>query len=300
MNDRRKSDRRVPPAVAQHAIEERAELLARIEEQAREIERIESERAEQWRIRRDAVADIDTKSAIIAELLAKIEEQRREVGLITIERNRLINNPNNVFKKMCDMALKQRDDLAAELAALKLQPIGVVLPEPFEMRSFQTVDRGCTNYKAGFNAALRKMRERLSSPPVSAGIPFGGYDPKFCPGSNPENPQDPVSAGVADERVLEAAYSDCLKQGHQALTFMHRNDLFANFKARAALTARPDHSAQSRADGLMISVEDVEYLKHARRELTRLDRAPLYIRQALAQKITNMLAAAHTPGKEIE
>lgn len=32
MNDRRKSDRRVPPAVAQHAIEERSELLARIEE----------------------------------------------------------------------------------------------------------------------------------------------------------------------------------------------------------------------------------------------------------------------------
>ena len=110
MNDRRKSDRRVPPAVAQHAIEERAELLARIEQQAWEIERLN--------------ADYDAA---------------------------------------CDDAM----GVARELAALKLQPVGAVLPEPFDMRPFQTVDQGSTNYKAGFNAALRKVRERLNSPSVT-------------------------------------------------------------------------------------------------------------------------------------
>lgn len=65
------------------------------------------------------------------------------------------------------MLRTDRDRLAAELkytiAALKAQqPSGAVLPEHFEMEPFQTVDKGSTNYKAGFNAAIRKVRESLN------------------------------------------------------------------------------------------------------------------------------------------
>lgn len=41
--ERRKADRRVPPAVAQHAIEERAELLALIVMRDKTIERLIAE-----------------------------------------------------------------------------------------------------------------------------------------------------------------------------------------------------------------------------------------------------------------
>ncbi|MEE6442787.1 MULTISPECIES: hypothetical protein [Pseudomonas] len=40
-----------------------------------EVERIENERAEQWRLRRDAEADRDTKAAVIAELRAQLAER---------------------------------------------------------------------------------------------------------------------------------------------------------------------------------------------------------------------------------
>lgn len=50
MNDRRKGDRRVSPAVSEFALSERGELLARIEEQAREIDRLSAGGAkEYWR-----------------------------------------------------------------------------------------------------------------------------------------------------------------------------------------------------------------------------------------------------------
>nr|WP_314872109.1 hypothetical protein [uncultured Pseudomonas sp.] len=48
-----------------------------------EVERVERERAEQWRLRRDAEADRDTKAAVIAELRAQLAEVHallREVG----------------------------------------------------------------------------------------------------------------------------------------------------------------------------------------------------------------------------
>ncbi|MNN05296.1 hypothetical protein D3C81_1180520 [compost metagenome] len=40
-----------------------------------EVERIEDERAEQWRLRRDAEADRDTKAAVIAELRTQLTER---------------------------------------------------------------------------------------------------------------------------------------------------------------------------------------------------------------------------------
>lgn len=65
------------------------------------------------------------------------------------------------------------DAINAELAALKArQPSGVVLPEPFDMRPFQTIDRGSVNYKAGFNAAIRKVRESLN-PCRAQSVPDG-------------------------------------------------------------------------------------------------------------------------------
>lgn len=36
---------------------------------------------------------------------------------------------------------------------------GVVLPERMPMRPYQTVDKGSTNYKAGFNAAIKQAEE---------------------------------------------------------------------------------------------------------------------------------------------
>ena len=39
-----------------------------------EVERVENERAEQWRLRRDAEADRDTKAAVVAELRAQLAE----------------------------------------------------------------------------------------------------------------------------------------------------------------------------------------------------------------------------------
>jgi hypothetical protein len=57
----------------------------------------------------------------------------------------------------------------------------------------------------------------------------------------------------------------------------------------AAPTHAPDHSAD---DLKMVSVprELLEHVKHARKELLRMDRAPLSIRQKLAQKLTDLLA----------
>lgn len=89
-----------------------------------------------------------------AELLARIEEQAREIERLSA------GGAKEYWRGRC---------MDAEMA-LKAQPSGVVLPEPFEMRPFQTVDQGSTNYKAGFNAAIRKVRERLNSPPVTDSV----------------------------------------------------------------------------------------------------------------------------------
>ena len=45
------------------------------------------------------------------------DAQRLRADTAEAERNQLLNDPNNVFKKMCDMALKQRDETLSKLAA---------------------------------------------------------------------------------------------------------------------------------------------------------------------------------------
>ena len=162
--ERRKGDRRMPPAVAQHAIEERAALLAQVE----------------------------TLTEWYSNALDTIRALEADRGRI---------------KRIADNYSALNMDAQAELAALKAKPRGVVLPEPFEMRPFQTVDQGSTNYKAGFNAAIRKVRENLNSPTVSS-------DDGMCNEENPENRcicreefghRVCVSAGVPDEFAKEVA-----------------------------------------------------------------------------------------------
>lgn len=91
----------VPPALAEFALEQLAEA------------------GEQ--------AAIDLTVQNVEILRAEIERREARIVELEVERNRLLNNPKDVFKKMCDMALKQRDEFAAELAALKATSSGVVL-----------------------------------------------------------------------------------------------------------------------------------------------------------------------------
>lgn len=83
---------------------------------------------------------------------------------------------------------------------------------------------------------------------VSAGeIPFAGFDPNFCPGSNPENPQYPdeheVSAGGVDERAaftkdwLSGRVYQLARDGHIQFEDYYANMAWAGWQARAALTA---------------------------------------------------------------
>lgn len=206
MNERRKSDRRIPPAVAQHAIEERDELLARIE--------------------------------------------------CLVSKNDTLNRAN---LELCDQLH----------SALKSQPRSVVLPEPFEMRPFQTVDQGSTNYKAGFNAALRKVRESIKSPTVSD---VDG----MCNADNPETRcicreelghrvcVKAGSAGMVDERspVLGGYAVVSLRKDGDLHIVIDATERLANARAQhwrekgyvsnvapvmipAARAAQPDHSAQN-------------------------------------------------------
>lgn len=47
----------------------------------------------------------------------ELDAQRLRADTAEAERNQLLNDPNSVFKKMCDMALKQRDEAMSKLAA---------------------------------------------------------------------------------------------------------------------------------------------------------------------------------------
>jgi hypothetical protein len=57
----------------------------------------------------------------------------------------------------------------------------------------------------------------------------------------------------------------------------------------AAPTPAPAHSAHD-LEMVMVPRELLEHVKHARKELLRMDRAPLSVRQKLAQKLTDLLA----------
>ena len=179
---------------------------------------------------------------------------------------------------------------------LKSQPSGVVLPDPFEMRPFQTVDRGSTNYKAGFNAALRKVRENLNLPPVSAGET---WPQQQCPVTGQVTDVDPADMGYSAEEIAEWC------------------------KARTALTAQPDHSAQSievpegmravaencafvmRYIGSMDSDEidgdsvELRFEDEDGRD-TGADASIVDYAEKVADLLDAMLAAAQAPGKEIE
>lgn len=60
--------RSIPPALAEFAVQSVAELQEIIAQRDVRIEDLDAERADQWRLRREAEADRDTKAAVIAEL----------------------------------------------------------------------------------------------------------------------------------------------------------------------------------------------------------------------------------------
>lgn len=51
------------------------------------------------------------------ETQVELAALREELATTRARENMLLNNPNNVFKQMCDMALKQRDEFAQRLTA---------------------------------------------------------------------------------------------------------------------------------------------------------------------------------------
>ncbi|MBA1200511.1 hypothetical protein G7009_01675 [Pseudomonas capeferrum] len=75
-----------------------------------EVERIENERAEQWRLRRDAEADRDTKAAVVAELTAQMAEAER-----------LHNRHVKSLEALNQQTEKQRDHWIAECRTLRAQ-----------------------------------------------------------------------------------------------------------------------------------------------------------------------------------
>lgn len=58
---------------------------------------------------------VNRAEELITQLEAEIVKRDARIAGLEVERNRLLNNPKDVFKKMCDMALKQRDELEAQL-----------------------------------------------------------------------------------------------------------------------------------------------------------------------------------------
>ena len=211
--ERRKADRRVPPAVAQHAIEERAELLARIEEQAREIERL-----------RLNIADYN-------------EHER------------------------C---------YQAEIANLKAQPSGAAVTgmadalrhviKELDGETPEDIDYAQVSGALGVYALFGP---NLNSPIVSAGDPLPYWE-QCNPGCDPE---------FNGQRSKE-----CAQLCHNA---------------RAALTAQPDHSAQSK-------VPDGYVLVPAEPTAAMLEAGYFTDHAANRGVYKAMLAAAPAPGKEIE
>lgn len=60
------------------------------------------------------------------------------------------------------------DALCAELAALKAK---TAVPEKYKMQPYQTVDKGSTNYKAGWNACINAMLAAAPAQPQSDAVP---------------------------------------------------------------------------------------------------------------------------------
>jgi hypothetical protein len=83
--------------------------------------------------------------------------------LFTTQKQILVNDSRGVILASAILSGAVAD--GTKLYAAPLSPdhsgggAGVVLPERLPMRPYQTVDKGSTNYKAGFNAAIKQAEE---------------------------------------------------------------------------------------------------------------------------------------------
>lgn len=154
--------KRVPPSVAQFAVSERAELLARITEQAREIERLEA--LSVTKVMLDIVPGDGDGYEVYAKSVSDVETKLGALG----EENE-------------DLQF-EREQLRAELAAIKAQ--GVVIPPSPYMPGSQPTD--FTDYELGEihgRIAMWEEVKRLNAAPVQqVSVPDGwrverGYSP---------------------------------------------------------------------------------------------------------------------------
>ena len=100
-------------------------------------------------------------------LFAELESLRDESdwdAVMTALENQNVDLRENLkwFEAGAKAEADAGDEARTELAELKAAQAPVVLPERLPMQPYQTVDRGSTNYKAGYNAAIREA-ERLNN-----------------------------------------------------------------------------------------------------------------------------------------
>lgn len=145
--------------------------------------------------------------AQLGGLVAHIEQQDDAYALLSLDAGRkmeeLVGARNHLRLQVSMQAQEARTQKAivAEIGAMVGEPCdwltasavrealkaqqpsaGVVLPELFKMRPFQTVDQGSTNYKAGFNRGVRKVAElnadhtNMALPPRKPRLPIDWSD----------------------------------------------------------------------------------------------------------------------------
>lgn len=232
------SVRTVPPSVAQHAVQSVAELQEVI---ARSDARIEELEAECARLKRSA----QTNWNEFAEA-----QKVQPTGVVPADQdgsNAQISFWAGFEAAVCGLhgvnirAAWNEFKASEQFARLSACPATncVTLPEPLPYEGSPESDF----YAKGWNDHADAVKT-FNACQVSAAIPFGGIDPNFCPGSNPENPQE--DDGGVDERETFEEWADekgfCLDcmffEGGNNYESADTRLAFDIWMARAALAGR--------------------------------------------------------------
>lgn len=113
--------------------------------------------------------------ALIAELRAEVERLSDTNARIADEQARNLDY-KSAWLEVSALADQWAEKNARLLAQLQAAPAerGIVLPDKFQMEPFQTVDRGSTDYKAGWNGYANKFARLNPAPATADHIPDAG------------------------------------------------------------------------------------------------------------------------------
>lgn len=101
------------------------------------------------------------ENKLIAESLsAELAAPKAQPSGAVLPERRIVDAQDSYAERSFDMGYNSALDEVARLNPFTPGSVAVI-PEPFDVRPFQTIDRGSVNYMTGFNAAIRKMRESV-------------------------------------------------------------------------------------------------------------------------------------------